>query len=72
MDAKVYNTSLASMCEDVEVSSIEIAYCINEYNQIISIDINNGKISKLATAEKGRSYGIRLSRDENLLYFANS
>ncbi len=50
MDAKVYNTSLASMCEDVEVSSIEIAYCINEHNQIISIDINNGKISKLATA----------------------
>ncbi len=60
------------MCEDVEVSSDDVVYCMNENNEIISIEINKGRIKNLTKAEKGRTYGLRLSRDEKLLYFANS
>ncbi len=63
MDARVHNSTRIRICEDIEVSKKDIAYCINDHNQIISIDVKKGKTKKLAKADEGRTYGLKLSRD---------
>lgn len=60
------------MCEDVEINSNDRAYCINENSDIIEIDTKSQKVKKIGKAGPGRTYGLRLSKDEQFLYFANS
>lgn len=47
-------------------------YCVNERSQIIKINSKNNHTEKLYDVGKGISYGSRLSRDENKLFFVNS
>ncbi len=39
MNAQIHNSTMIGRCEDIEVSRLNIAYCINDNNQIISIDV---------------------------------
>ena len=38
MQPKVFNNSLISTCEDIEVNSQEIVYCINKHREIVKLD----------------------------------
>lgn len=63
MRPTIYNSSLASKCEDVEISKTDKAYCINENSEIVEIDTIEGKVKKIGNAAKGRTFGLRLSKD---------
>jgi hypothetical protein len=63
MQPSIYNSSLASKCEDVEISKTDKAYCINENSDIVEIDTIEGKVKKIANAGKGKIFGLRLSKD---------
>lgn len=35
------------MCEDIEITSDNIGYCVNRNNEIVEIDVNTKKMKRL-------------------------